>query len=79
MYSSIDAITRLSINFENDCTTHVQRLKCDLKLDSMSKIVKITGVGRMYGEKTVFRGLLELSSSSMSFYPKKEMIHSNNK
>ena len=29
------------------CTTHVQSLKCDLKLDSVSKTVKIAGVGRI--------------------------------
>lgn len=36
------------------CTTHVQRLKCDLKLDSVSKTVKIAGVGRIVWRKDRF-------------------------
>ena len=52
-------------------------LKCDLKLDSSSKTAIIAGVGRNVWEKSVFGGLFEIFLNSMSFYPKRVMIHAN--
>ena len=36
------------------CTTHVKSLRCDLKLDGKSRIVTISGVGRIVWRKTTF-------------------------
>ena len=36
------------------CTTHVKSLRCDLKLDGKSRIVTISGVGRIVWRKDYF-------------------------
>ena len=42
-----NSIQRDDLNCSYTCSTHIQMLKCDLKLDSFSKTVIVAGVGRI--------------------------------